>query len=99
MTHLNTNFREIDLHSELLPGVDVRVVGLLECSLELVQLVGREGCPVATMLLLTPIAIYVLPAARPELLVAAAASGVAAVLTWKPRQRERSGLLGNGRYG
>lgn len=78
---LNANFRQVDLHGELLPGVDVRVVGLLERSLELVQLVGREGGPVATVLLLAPVAVYVLPAARAELLVAAAAGGVAAVLT------------------
>lgn len=88
MTHLNTNFREVDLHGELLPGVYVRVVGLFERSLELVQLVGREGCPVATVLLLASVTVYVLPAACAELLVAAAAGGVAAVLTWKPRQRE-----------
>lgn len=89
MTHLNTNFREVDLHGEFLPGIYVRVVGLLERSLELVQLVGREGCPIATVLLLASVAVYVLPAACAELLVAAAAGGVAAVLTWKPRQRER----------
>lgn len=64
-------------------------MGLLERSLEFVQLVGREGRPVATMLLLAPVAVYVLPAACAEFLVAAAAGGVAAVLTWKPQQRER----------
>lgn len=85
LTHLNTYFREVDLHGELLSGVDVRVVRLFERSLELVQLVGREGRPVATVLLLTPVAVYVLSAACAEFLVAAAASGVAAVLTWKPQ--------------
>lgn len=89
LTHLNTYFREVDLHGELFPGVDVRVVGLFERSLELVQLIGREGRPVTTMLLLAPVAVYVLPAACAEFLVAAAAGGVAAVLTWKPQQRER----------
>lgn len=79
---LNTYFREIDLHGKLLSGVDVRVVGLLERSLEFVQLVGREGRPVATMLLLAPVAVYVLPAACAEFLIAAAAGGVAAVLTF-----------------
>jgi len=64
-----------------------------------VQLVGREGRPVTTVLLLAPVAVYVVPAARAKFLVAAAAGGVAAVLTWKPRQREWSGLLGNGCYG
>jgi len=100
MTHLNTNFRKVHLHGELLPGVDVRIVGLLERSLELVQLVSREGSPVATMFLLAPVTVYVLPATRAEFLVATAAGGVAAVLTWKPQQRESGqGLLGNGRYG
>ena len=94
-THLNTYFREVDLHGELLPGVDVRIVGLLERSLEFVQLVGREGRPVTTMLLLASVAVYILSAACAEFLVAAAAGGVAAVLTWKPqrgvceRERER----------
>jgi len=62
-------------------------MGLLECPLELVQLVGREGGPVAPVLLLTPVAVYVVPAARAELLVAATAGGVAAVLTWRERER------------
>jgi len=64
-------------------------MGLLERPLELVQLVGREGCPVAAVLLLTPVAVYVIPAARAELLVAAAAGGVAAVLTWGEREEPR----------
>lgn len=97
MTHLNTNFREIDLHGKLFPGVDVRVVRLFERPFELVQLIGREGRPVTAMLLFAAVAVYVVPAARAEFLVTAAAGGVAAVLTWEPRQREWSGLLGNGR--
>lgn len=96
-THLDPHFRKIDFHSELLPGVHVRIMRLLEGSLELVQLVGGEGRPVSAMLLLPAVSVQIVPAACPEFLVAATAGGVAAVLTWNPR--EWSGLLGNGRYG
>ena len=34
--YLDSDFRQVDLHGELLPAVDVRVVGLLESSLKLV---------------------------------------------------------------
>lgn len=99
MTHLDADFRQIDLHGELLPGVDVRVVGLLKRPLELVQLVGGEGRPVTTVLLLAAVAVYVVPAARAEFLVAAAAGRIAAVLTWKPREyiRVRKGVRGEKR--
>lgn len=70
---------------------------LLEGSLELVQLVSGEGRPVSTMLLLATVPVQIVPAACSEFLVAATAGGIAAVLTWNPR--EWSGLLGNGRYG
>lgn len=60
---------------------------LFERPLELVQLVGREGGPVAAMLLLAAVAVYVVPATRAEFLVAAAAGGVAAVLTWGEKSR------------
>lgn len=70
---------------------------LLEGPLELVQLVGGEGRPVSTLLPLAAFPVQIVPAACAEFLVAAAAGGVAAVLTWNPR--EWSGLFGNGRYG
>ena len=43
--HLNSCLSEINLHGNLLPGVDVRIVSLLECSLQLLQLSGGESCP------------------------------------------------------
>ena len=55
--YLDSDFRQVDLHGELLPAVDVRVVGLLEGSLQLVQLVRGEGCPVTTVLLLIGIVV------------------------------------------
>lgn len=55
VTHLDADFRKIDFHSELLPGVHVRIMRFLEGSLELVQLVGGEGRPVSTMLLLAAV--------------------------------------------
>ena len=49
--HLHSDFWQVDLHGQLLPGVDVGVVGLFEGPLQLVQLVGGEGGPVAAVLL------------------------------------------------
>ena len=37
-THLDPDLRQVDLHGELLSAVHVRVVRLLECPLQLVQL-------------------------------------------------------------
>lgn len=51
-SYLNSDFREVDLHGELLAAVHVRVVGLLKGTLQLVQLVGGEGGAVAPVLLL-----------------------------------------------
>ena len=50
--YLDPDFWQVDLHGELLPAVDIRVVGLLEGSLQLMQLVGGEGRPIPPMLLL-----------------------------------------------
>ena len=52
MLYLNSNFWKIHFHGQLLPAVDVRVVRLLKGPLQLVQLVGGEGGPVAPVLLL-----------------------------------------------
>ena len=43
--HLDSGLREVDLHGDLLPGVDVGVVSLLEGSLQLLQLGRGEGGP------------------------------------------------------
>ena len=43
VTHLYSGLAELRSLAELLPGVDVRVLGPLECLLQLVQLVGGEG--------------------------------------------------------
>lgn len=41
-THLHSRFGEVDFHGDFLACVDVRVVSLLECALELLQLSRRE---------------------------------------------------------
>lgn len=51
-THLDPDFRQIDLHGQLLAAVHVRVMGLLERSLQLVQLIGGERGAVPAVLLL-----------------------------------------------
>jgi hypothetical protein len=48
---LNSDFRQIDFHGQLLATVDVRVVGLLKGPFQLVQLERRERRPVATVFL------------------------------------------------
>ncbi len=50
LSHLDPGLGEVDLHGDLLPGVDVGVVGLLEGALELLQLGRGEGCPDAALL-------------------------------------------------
>ena len=50
--YLHPDLRQVDLHGQLLAAVHVRVVGLLEGALQLVQLVGGEGGAVAAVLLL-----------------------------------------------
>ena len=51
-TYLHPDLRQVDLHGQLLTAVHVRVVGLLEGPLQLVELVGGEGGAVAPVLLL-----------------------------------------------
>lgn len=51
-TYLHSDLRQVDLQRQLLPAVHVRVVGLLEGSLQLVELEGGERRPVAAVLLL-----------------------------------------------
>ena len=41
--YLDPGLRQVDLHGDLLPGVDVGVVGLLEGALQLLQLGRGEG--------------------------------------------------------
>lgn len=51
-THLHTHFRQIHLHGELLAGVDIGVVRLLEGTFQFMQLVRGEGGAIASVLLL-----------------------------------------------
>ena len=50
VSYLHSGLGEVDLHGDLLPCVDVGVVGLLEGALELLQLGRSEGCPDAALL-------------------------------------------------
>lgn len=50
--YLHADLRQVDLHGQLLAAVHVRVVGLLEGALQLVQLVRGEGGAVPPVLLL-----------------------------------------------
>ena len=50
VSHLDPGLGEVDLHGDLLPGVDVRVVRLLERTLKLLQLRRRERRPDPTLL-------------------------------------------------
>lgn len=50
--YLDTDLKEVDLHGQELPAVDVRVVGLLKGLLQLMELEGGEGGAVAPVLLL-----------------------------------------------
>ncbi|GFY49432.1 uncharacterized protein TNIN_484991 [Trichonephila inaurata madagascariensis] len=43
MSYLNPGFREIGLHSDLFPGVDVRVMSFLEGPLQFLELRARES--------------------------------------------------------
>lgn len=56
---------------------------LFECSFEFMQLVSSKGRPIPTVLLLSTIFIYVVPAARPKILVTSASRGIAAAITYK----------------
>lgn len=48
---MNSDFRQIDFHGQLLATVDVRVVGFLKGPFQLMQLERRERRPVATVFL------------------------------------------------
>ena len=50
LSDLDPGLRETDLAGEFLPGKDVRVVGLAEHGLQLLQLLQREGGPVPALL-------------------------------------------------
>lgn len=49
-THLDAGLGEADAHGDLLAHEDVRIVGLREAALQLVQLGGREAGAVALLL-------------------------------------------------
>ena len=51
-SYLHTDLWQVDLHGQLLTAVYVRVVGFLECSLQLMELVRGEGGAVPSVLLL-----------------------------------------------
>lgn len=51
-TNLHPDLRQVDLHRQLLAAVHVRIVGLLESPLQLVELEGGERGPVPPVLLL-----------------------------------------------
>lgn len=50
MSYLDAGFSQVYFHGDLLPGVNVRVVCLLEGALQLLQLGGSECCPDAALL-------------------------------------------------
>jgi len=50
MSYLDAGFSQVYFHGDLLPGVNVRVVCLLEGALQLLQLGGSESCPDAALL-------------------------------------------------
>ena len=79
--YLDSDFRQVDLHGELLPAVDVRVVGLLEGSLQLVQLVRGEGRPVPPVLLLVGVILAVHTRAESLLALHLALHPVLVILT------------------
>lgn len=51
--HLNSGLSELGPEGQLLPGINVRVVRLLEHLLQLLQLEGAKGGAVASLLVLT----------------------------------------------
>lgn len=50
-SYLYSDLRQVNFESQLLSAVHVRVMRLLEGSLQLVQLEGGECCPVSTVFL------------------------------------------------
>ena len=71
VVYLDTDLKEVDLHGQELPAVDVRVVGLLKGLLQLMELEGGEGGAVTPVLLLRAVLLWRLgglfPAAHPLL--------------------------------
>jgi len=57
VTHLDADLGQVHLHGQLLAGIDIGVVGLLEGPLQLMELVGGEGGPIATVFLLGAVVI------------------------------------------
>lgn len=49
-THLYSSLREINLHGQIFPREDVRIVSLRERGLEFLQLLEGESCPVSALL-------------------------------------------------
>lgn len=49
-SYLDSRLRQVDLHREILPGEDVRIVCLREGALQLLELLECEGGPVAALL-------------------------------------------------
>lgn len=49
-THLYSSLRKINLHGQIFPREDVRVVSLREGGLEFLQLLEGESCPVSPLL-------------------------------------------------
>lgn len=56
--YLNSDFRQVDFHCQLLAAVDVRVVGLFEGPLQLMKLIGGEGGPVSSVFLLSVLFLF-----------------------------------------
>lgn len=49
-THLYSSLREINLHGQIFPRENVRIVSLREGGLEFLQLLEGESCPVSALL-------------------------------------------------
>lgn len=47
--HLNSSFREINLHRQIFPRKNVRIVSLREGRLKFLQLLKSEGCPISPL--------------------------------------------------
>ena len=51
VSYLHSHFWKIHLHGKFFPAVHVRIMRLLECSLQFVELVRCKRCPIPTVLL------------------------------------------------
>lgn len=56
LPYLHTGFSQVSPQCQLLPGINVRIVRLLENLLQLFQLVAGKGCAVAPLLALVAFA-------------------------------------------